>query len=360
MACGVPRAIEDRCGLRCDSFTRRHGQDLFTVRRARVDAERFLAYRHRLATRERMPVVIFDLAPRSAIDDRLVAVEASTLLAFERAHRERAKLDSFDGTPRNGVALEDLDAVKARLFEGAEELVLFQCARHASAPELRIVLQMVGDRFVGDDIRDDGAAAAPKHPERLGEDLALVFVANQVEDAIRHDDVNAVRRDQRIILALLRDEILEPRQLLDAADGMISEPAVEAVEIYRQVLEAPAPELNVAKSQLRGHCRRMTPRERQHLGVHVDTDDASRRTNNLSRDKTRLASAAAEIQNPVARLQVWRRIAASVVALDHFARYRFEIAWIVAHRAAQRVLPRGSPCLVALPHHFVDIQLSRH
>src|SRR5208283_4767659 len=71
-------------------------------------------------------------------------------------------------------------------------------------------------------------------------------------------------------------------------------------------------------------------------------------------------AAAAEIQNGVARLQVRRRIAASVVALDHFARYYFEITRIVAHGAAERVLPRGSPGLVALPHYFVNIQLSRH
>ena len=161
-------------------------------------------------------------------------------------------------------------------------------------------------------------------------------------------------------MALLRDEILEPGQLLDATNGMISEPAVQAVEIYRQVLEASASELNIAKSQLIGHGGRMTPRERQHLGVHVDTNHASRRTDNLSCDKTCLAAAAAEIQNRVAWLQIGRRIAASVVALDDFARYYFEIAWIVAHRAAQRVLPRGSPILVALPHHFVDVQLSRH
>src|SRR5271163_1163719 len=88
MACGVPRAIEDRSGLGRDSLERRHRQDVLTVRRARIDAERLFAYRHRLATRERMPVVVFDLAPRSAIDDRLIAIEAGTLLAFERAHRD--------------------------------------------------------------------------------------------------------------------------------------------------------------------------------------------------------------------------------------------------------------------------------
>jgi hypothetical protein len=104
----------------------------------------------------------------------------------------------------------------------------------------------------------------------------------------------------------------------------------------------------------------MTARQREHLGVDVDTDHAPRSADDLRCDEAGLATSAAEIQNRVTRLQIGRWIAASVIPLDHFIRYYVEIAWVVANGAAERVLARDGPGLVALTHYFVNIQISRH
>jgi hypothetical protein len=90
----------------------------------------------------------------------------------------------------------------------------------------------------------------PQDPERHGKDFALILVANQVEDAIRDDHVDAVGCDQWRILPLSSDKILEARQLIDVDNRMIREPAAQVVEVDRQVFETRAPKIDIAKAPL--------------------------------------------------------------------------------------------------------------
>ena len=121
---------------------RRHGDQVAGVRLARVERERLLADRHRHAADQRVAVVVPHLAPRAAIDDRLVRVPARSLLALVRCHRHCTELDSLDRAPRRRAALEDLDSIKAGTGERSEKLRLLQRARDAAAPQLRIGLEV--------------------------------------------------------------------------------------------------------------------------------------------------------------------------------------------------------------------------
>ena len=63
----------------------------------------------------------------------------------------------------------------------------------------------------------------------------------------------------------------------------------------------------------------------QHLVRHVDPDHLSVGPNDLRGDETNLSGAAAEIEHRLALAQILARIAATVIALDHFLRNDFEI-----------------------------------
>ena len=68
-----------------------------------------------------MIVIIQHFAKRSAINHRLVTLEARTLFAFEGFDRDRPKLNSFHGLPRFLIAFEDLDSVETSIAESLEK-----------------------------------------------------------------------------------------------------------------------------------------------------------------------------------------------------------------------------------------------
>src|SRR5215469_12009622 len=152
MADSVARTIK-RLGIFDRSrLQRRHRDDRAGVGLGRVDEERLLAYRHRLAAHQSVAVVVFNLSPWTPINHRLIAVPARTLLALHRANGNRPKFDSLHGTPRLCVALEDLDSMKAGLLECGQERALFHRSGYASAPQFRVVAQMGGNRLITDDV----------------------------------------------------------------------------------------------------------------------------------------------------------------------------------------------------------------
>ena len=73
-----------------------------------------------------------------------------------------------------------------------------------------------------------------------------------------------------------------------------------------------------------GDYRRVTARDFEHLVCHVNADDPAARSNDLRSDETDFPSAAAQIDNDLAFVQVIRRIAATVIALDYFLRNHFK------------------------------------
>ena len=69
-------------------------------------------------------IVVEHLLERPAVDDRLAALEARTLLALESFNRQRAELDPFDCAPGLRATLEQTHAVEAGALEGRQETLL--------------------------------------------------------------------------------------------------------------------------------------------------------------------------------------------------------------------------------------------
>src|SRR5256885_3388828 len=63
--------------------------------------------------------------------------------AFVGGDGHGAKFDPLNRSPRTFIALQDLHSVKARLREGLQESLLGERAGNATAPKLRVALQML-------------------------------------------------------------------------------------------------------------------------------------------------------------------------------------------------------------------------
>src|SRR5579875_3522782 len=136
MAYAVARAIKrPRVGQR-NRLKRRHCYNRAGVGLRRVDTISLLAHRHRLAAHQRVPVIVFDLAPWTAVNHGMIAVPARAFLALHGTDCDRSELDSLHGAPWLGVALDDLDTVKARLLKCGQKGALFHRPRDASAPQI--------------------------------------------------------------------------------------------------------------------------------------------------------------------------------------------------------------------------------
>ena len=90
-----------------------------------------------------MIVVVEHFLERAAINHGLIALETFALFALERLDRDGTKLDSLHGPPRLRVAFQDLDSVKPGVLESCEKTFFGERAGNATAPKLRIVLQLL-------------------------------------------------------------------------------------------------------------------------------------------------------------------------------------------------------------------------
>src|SRR5438067_13753453 len=101
--------IERLCFFRPDRLDRFDKIKLIAIRLALVQLECLIAHRHPLAALQRMAVVVNHFAPGAFVDDRLIALKARALLAFEGADSNAAEFDAMNRLPRRVGSLDDLD-----------------------------------------------------------------------------------------------------------------------------------------------------------------------------------------------------------------------------------------------------------
>src|SRR6516164_5886610 len=143
-----------------------------------------------------MPIIIFYLPERASINHGVLLVPARAFFAFVGRNGHAAELDAFDSAPRFFLPLKDRDSVEAGLFERLKEQVLAECPGNTAAPELGILLQFRRNVLVADDIGYDCSSPATQHAEDLGEQLLFVLWANEIQDAVRDDDVDGAIWDK--------------------------------------------------------------------------------------------------------------------------------------------------------------------
>ena len=115
----------------------------------------------------------------------------------------------------------------------------------------------------------------------------------------------------------------------------------------------------LAKPIFFGNLWLVLPCEGKHVVVAIDADHFSCLANNLRSDVTDLAAAAAEVEHRLAGVDMLRRVAAAVVALDDFFGDDFEVLRIVIDRATKGRLGRLGRGAVAFSHRLFDIKRLR-
>ena len=75
--------------------------------------------------------------------------------------------DSSDSTPGLRTAIDISNVFKTKVFEGFQEVVLLPGTADAATPELRILLEMQGNRSVTDDVTDRNTPCRRQHCRKI-------------------------------------------------------------------------------------------------------------------------------------------------------------------------------------------------
>ncbi len=84
-----------------------------------------------------------------------------------------------------------------------------------------------------------------------------------------------------------------------------------------------------------GHDGRVAARDLEHFVGHINPDDLARGADDLRGDEANLAGAAAEIEDGLASPQIFARIAATVIPLDHLRGMTLRYSGVVIDWAAK-------------------------
>jgi hypothetical protein len=114
-------------------------------------------------------IIIFHLPEWSPIDDGMFLIPAWTLFAFVGHHRHTSEFNPLHSSSRVLLALEEANAVEARLFEGFKKEVFPEGAGYATAPKIRVLFEALGNILVTHDVRDHSASSTAKDSEDSGE-----------------------------------------------------------------------------------------------------------------------------------------------------------------------------------------------
>ena len=135
---------------------------------------------------------------------------------------------------------------------------------------------------------------------------------------------------------------------------------LEPFLIESEVLNLALAELDVVIAERVPDALPVLAREREHVVVHVDADDAAFRPHHLRRDITNLAATASKVENRFSGTQVLRRVPAAVVPLEDLFRNHRQVSRVVVHGTAELSLSRRCRLRVARLHGSFGVHLGCH
>lgn len=244
----------------------------------------------------------------------------------------------MDNTPGFVLAGQESDGREAGVGEGLEKRFLGQGTADATAPEFGVLLQVVGYFAVADDVGDDGAATVAKDAEDFVEKAAFGGGFDEVEHAIRDDDIDGFGGDEGFVGAEgvgdgVGSEVVSDRG--GCSDGGLREARREFVDVEGEILNSALAKLHVGVAETLGDDGRVAAGDLEHVIGHVDPDDTSRTPHDLGGDEADFASAAAEVEDGFAGADVTRGIAAAVILVDDLLGNDLEQLGIVLNGAAE-------------------------
>src|SRR6266540_484236 len=111
--------------------------------------------------------------------------------------------------------------------------------------------------------------------------------------------------------------------------------SIKQFQIERQILDTAFTKFYVRVGEAFGNDRRVASRHLQHFVRHINANHFPVWPDDLRSDKTDFSRATAEIENRFAFAQITRRIAAAVIALDHFLWNDAEICRLIINRTTK-------------------------
>ena len=111
--------------------------------------------------------------------------------------------------------------------------------------------------------------------------------------------------------------------------------SIQQFKIECQILDTAFAKLHVRVAEAFGDDRRVASRHLQHFVRHIDPNHFPVWPDNLRGKKTDFSGAAAQIENRFAVAEITRRVAATVIALDHFLWNDVEICRFIINRTTK-------------------------
>jgi len=153
--------------------------------------------------------------------------------------------------------------------------------------------------------------------------------------------------------------LFEPRPILEALDRVVIQPALESIDVERQILNSPATKLDVAMSDVFGDRGSRFTSETQHFVIHVDTDHTTFRPDDLGGDEADLTASASEIEQGLIGTDISRGVSAAIVPLDDFVGNRFEQPTVVIDGTTESLFACARRGAVALARRIFCVEEDR-
>ena len=186
--------------------------------------------------------------------------------------------------------------------------------------------------------RDRDPPAGLEYAEDLPHQLFLLLIGYQVQHAVRDNQIDGGIRNQWLFPTLAGLPCPEFGIALSVNDRMLPQMSIEGLDIQGEILDIALQKADAIPAELPRHVGLVLARQREHVVIHVHPDDPPLWPDQLRRQVTDLAAAAAEIEHDIARLHVTRRVAAAVIPGDNLLRQRRQQTGVIVHRTAQRLL----------------------
>ena len=302
-----------------DGFERFDEVEILFVGSLAINPEGFRADSHAFAAEETVSVVVGDFFEGAFVDDRLIVVEAGTFFSFESLHGDGAELDAVVGLPRLSFEFDELDSVEADVFEGFEEIAFGERTGNTTGPEVVVLREVIRNELVADDVGDDGATAYFENAEDFFEELLLEFGFDEVEDAVRNDDIDRLVWNEGRFAPELGGDGLAGEVVFDSRNRALRDFLIKGIEVELEVLNASFHELDVGVTDVFGNDGSIAVGDFEHVVGHINADDFAFRADHLRGDEADFSGARAEVEHGFAGIEPLGGVSAAVIFFDDFS-----------------------------------------
>ena len=167
--------------------------------------------------------------------------------------------------------------------------------------------------------------------------MSFRFRLDQIKNTIGNDHIDGVAGDQRMFDTQFFGELVRSKKRSGISYWIAFQLSFQQFQIKRQILDTAFAKFYVRVAEALRDDWGVTPGDLEHFISHIHADHFAVWSNDLRRDETNFSRATTEIENRFALAQIMRRIAAAIIALDHFSWNDVEICRFIINRTTKFV-----------------------